>query len=169
MAMLYLMLGYPGAGKTTTAKVICDLTGAEHLSSDEVRLKLFPHPSFSEAEHATLYHYLDKQTEELLAQGKDVVYDANLNRFRHRKEKYDICARLDAKPVLLWIQTPKELAKVRAAHNSRIHLWPQNETPQEMFERISRVIEEPHPDESYIVIDGTKVTLEYIREKLRLR
>lgn len=166
MAQLYLMLGYPGAGKTTTAKVIHELTGAEHISSDAMRLKLFPQPSFSQMEHDQLYRHIDKEVERLLGEGKDVIYDANLNRFRHRKEKYDMCERTGATPVLIWVQTPKELAKSRAIHQSRAHLIPHNETPVSMFERIARVIEEPHPTEAYISVDGTKVTPEYIANKL---
>ena len=168
MAKLYLMLGYPGAGKTTTAKVISELTGAEHISSDETRLKMFPHPSFSESEHSQLYHLLDKRTEEALRAGKDVIYDANLNRYRHRKEKYDICARTGVQPVLIWVQTPKELAKARATGPHRANLVPDNESPQEMFERISRVIEPPHPNEPYVTLDGTKITPDYVRQQLDL-
>lgn len=169
MAKLYLMMGYPGAGKTTTAKIIHELTGAVHICSDEMRLKFFPHPSFSDAEHNSLYRHLDKQTQELLTEGKDVIYDANLNRYRHRKEKYIICERLGAQPVLMWLQTPRELAKVRAAQSSRSHLWPHGESSQEMFERITRSIEDPHPTENYIQIDGTKVTADYVRQKLGLQ
>src|SRR5215207_7043841 len=101
MPTLYLMFGYPGAGKTTTAEAIATLTGAVHLSSDKVRLELFPRPAFSQAEHDALYKTLNLRTEELLRQGKDVVYDANLNRYQHRKEKYDICQQTGATPKLL--------------------------------------------------------------------
>jgi predicted kinase len=165
---LYLMLGYPGAGKSTAAHIIHELTGAEHISSDTLRLKLFPHPTFSAQEHDQLYRELDKRTEELLRAGKDVVYDANLNRFRHRQEKYAICERTGAKALLLWVQTPNELAKTRAVHDSRSHLWPGDETPQGMFERSARVIEEPRTNEPYTVVDGTRVTPAYIAELLGL-
>lgn len=168
MAKLYLMMGFPGAGKTTTAKVISDLTESEHISSDETRLKMFPHPSFSDAEHSQLYRLLDKRTEESLRAGKDVIYDANLNRYRHRKEKYDICARNGTQPVLIWVQTPKELAKARATGSHRANLVPSNESSHEMFERISRVIEPPHPNEPYISLDGTKITPEYVSQQLEL-
>jgi predicted kinase len=163
---LYLMLGYPGAGKTTTAKVISEITGAIHISSDAMRLKMFPHPSFSQTEHDQLYHKIDKEVEQLLKEGKDVIYDANLNRYRHRMEKYVICERTGARPVLLWVQTPKELAKSRAIHESRNHLAPADESLAAMFERISRVIEPPHINEPYVTIDGTKVTPEYVSELL---
>lgn len=168
MAKLYMMIGYPGAGKTTTATVLHNITGAAHLSSDAIRAELFPKPTFTQAEHDELYHYLDHKTEELLKDGKDVIYDANLNRLEHRKTKYDICERTGAEPVLLWLQTPRDMAKERAAHTSRQHLWPPGETPQQMFERIAGVIQEPEANEPYIKVDGTKVTNDYIRGLLDL-
>lgn len=168
MARLYLMLGVPGAGKTTTAKVLHELTGAAHLSSDAIRSALFAEPTFTQAEHDELYRYLDSTTEDLLKAGKDVIYDANLNRFQHRQDKYDICKRTSAQPVLLWLKTPRDMAKERASDVSRQHLWPSNETPEQMFERIAGVIEEPGPNEPFTVIDGTKVTPEYIQEQLHL-
>lgn len=163
---LFLLIGYPGAGKTTTAKVIHKLTGAKHISSDEARTKMFPHPTFSQSEHDELYRMLDQQTEAALREGKDVIYDANLNRYRHRKEKYDICERTGAKAVLLWLHFPRELAKIRAVHESRSRLWPKEEAPHDMFERIVKVIEPPRADEPYIEVDGTKVNAEYIQRLL---
>ncbi len=168
MATLYMMLGYPGAGKTTAAEHIQQLTGAVHLSSDEVRTKIFENPEFSQTEHDTLYSELDRQTKELLSQGKSVIYDANLNRFQHRLEKYDICKRTGANPELIWVQTPKSLAKHRATAIGRLHLVPKNETLSEMFDRIALIIEEPGPDEPYTAIDGTKITSDYISQTLNL-
>lgn len=165
---LYLMVGYPGAGKTTTAKVLHELTRAVHLSSDKIRVELFKKPTFSQEEHDELYRYLDQRTEELLNKGKSVIYDANLNRHRHRKEKYAICQRTGAWPVLLWVQTDKQLAKERATHESRTHLIPPSETAAAMFDRISEIIEPPTIEEHPVIIDGTKVTPEYIAELLKL-
>lgn len=162
------MLGYPGAGKTTTAQVIHELTGAEHLSSDKLRLELFPQPSFSPEEHDALYKTLDERTEALLSQEKDVIYDANLNRYEHRKDKYTICQRTGARPELIWVQTPKEIARQRATDPARQQLVPLGETLPQMFDRIAGIIEEPIADEPYIIVDGTKVTAEYITNKLDL-
>lgn len=161
-----MMFGYPGAGKTTIATLISQLTGAVHLSSDEVRLELFPHPTFSQIEHDALYMELDNRTEQLLHEGKDVIYDANLNRYRHRKDKYDICERAGATPVLIWVQTEKTLSKVRAMHESRQHLWPPGETPAGLFDRVADVLQEPGPGEQFIVIDGVDVTEDKLRKVL---
>jgi len=164
--ILYLMLGYPGAGKTTAAKFIAELTGATLLSSDELRTELFQQPTFSQAEHRSLYEELNKHTEELLRAGIGVIYDANLNRFEHREEKYDICVRTGAKPVLIWVQTPSAMAKARAVHDSRQHLVPPNETPEDMFDRIAKVIEPPKPSEHAITLDGSSLERETVKQAL---
>ncbi len=166
MATLYLMLGYPGAGKTTTAKVIHDLAGAVHLSSDALREELFSPPVFTQEEHDALYKELDVRTEALLGEGKDVIYDANLNRYQHRQDKYAICQRTGAVAKLIWVQTPKEIAKQRATDPARQQLVPLGETLPQMFDRIADIIEEPLPGEPYVVVDGTKVSPEYITDKL---
>ena len=148
------MFGYPGAGKTSAAKIIHELTGAEHLSSDEIRLELFPKPTYTQEEHDSVYATLNKKTEELLRAGKSVIYDANLNRYKHRLEKYDMCERTDAKPVLLWVQAPRELARDRAVMRGHHHLVPEDETFESMFERVTSVIEEPREDEPLYTVSG---------------
>lgn len=165
---LYLMLGYPGAGKTTAAEHIARLTGAELLSSDKIRLELFPQPSFSADEHTQLYKEIDKRTQELLSNGKSVIYDANLNRHVHRQEKYHICETTGATPVLIWRKTPRAVAKTRAEDDSRHLLIPPGETADEMFERIANIIEAPLPDEHPIILEGEDVTESDIKQALGL-
>src|SRR3990167_2582594 len=144
---MYLMLGFPGAGKTTAAKIIAGLTGAVHLASYHIRLEMFPKPKFSEQEHQMLYDEIDRRTKELLMAGKSVVYDANLNRYVHRQEKYEICRRVGVSSVLVWIKIDKELARQRATAAERKHLVPPGEDSQAMFERIVGILEEPRPGE----------------------
>lgn len=162
------MLGYPGAGKTTVAEKIAKLTGAVQLSSDKIRLELFESPKFTTEEHQQLYEAIDARTEQLLKQGKSVIYDANLNRYEHRQEKYDICARVNAAPLLVWRQTPRSIAKMRATDSSRSHLIPANETSAQMFERIADIIEPPHADEHAIVLAGEDITLQDVKTALGL-
>ena len=167
-ANLYLMLGLPGSGKTTAATEIARQTGAIHLSSDAWRLALFPKPTFSEAEHEQLYRILDYFTELLLVQGVDVIYDANLNRLKHRQEKYAISQSLNVTTRLLWVQTDHELAMARRVNDSHDGLRPPYESPAEMFQRIAGIFEAPDIDEPYMTLDGTAITADYIRHKLLL-
>lgn len=164
MAKLYLMLGYPGAGKTTVAEHIHHLTGAVHLSSDKIRLELFPKPTFSEEEHAALYAEIDRRTHDLLAVGEDVIYDANLNRYVHRKEKYDICQQTGATPQLIWVKTATELAKERATvlGVNDPDRRPFGNLDGAVFDRLASEIEPPTQGEKPIVIDGQNVSRESV-------
>lgn len=162
--ILFMMFGYPGAGKTTAAQAIHELTGAAHLSSDALRLELFPNPTYSQEEHDTVYAELNKRTEELLRQGKSVVYDANLNRYIHRLEKYEMSSRTGAKPVLLWVQAPKDLARKRAVMRGHRHLVPKDETFESMFDRVTSVIEEPREDEPVYTVNGNPLDKKAIAE-----
>lgn len=160
-------MGLPGAGKTTVAKIVEEITGAIRLSSDEARVMIWDSPEFTEGEHLQLYEYLDDQTTHLLKAGKSVIYDANLNRFEHRQEKYHLAQGLGVEVKLLWVKTPHEVAKNRRVEDAHHHhLVTKNEDPESMFERIASVIEEPQTDEPCIKLDGTKITHAYVREKL---
>lgn len=154
-------MGLPGAGKTTAAKLLEDMTGATRLTSDEVRCQLWKKPTFDEAEHDALYNHLNDLTEKLLKQGKSVIYDANLNRYVHRQEKYRLANRLNIKTVLFWVQTPEPVAlKRRIELSCHHHLVPSHETPKEMFKRISRAIEPPDNSERFIKINGGEPSAE---------
>lgn len=167
---LFLMMGLPGAGKTTAAKVIEKLTGAIRLSSDEARVMLWPTPNFSDQEHQALYEYLDDRTAELLEAGKSVIYDANLNRKMHRHEKYALASQLGVEVVLCWVKTPRELAKNRRIEDASHHhlVTPKDADPAKMFERVADVIEEPDTTEPVVELDGTKIAPAYVSQALHL-
>lgn len=164
---LYLMFGYPGAGKTTAAKLISELTGAVRLSSDELRMELFPHPVYTEAEHSAVYKTLDERVQQLLGQGKSVVYDANLNRYVHRAEKYAIAKKTGVRPVLIWVKAPRELSKERAVIRGHHHLVPEDETFESMFERVANTLEEPNADEPLQTLSGAYLTKDTVAEMLK--
>ena len=84
---LYLMLGYPGAGKTTTSKVIHALSGAVHLWADQIRRERFGAPTYSHEENLELYDYLNELTSELLRTGQSVIFDTNFNFYKDREIK----------------------------------------------------------------------------------
>ncbi len=156
---LFLMLGFPGAGKTTVSKMIEELTGAVHLWADHERRKRFGEPTHSHEENLKLYAELNTVTDGLLAEGKNVIFDTNFNFYRDRENLRKIAAKHGTHTILIWVRTPKELARERATKDAhKQHTRVLGNMPLEHFERISGNLEPPREGEHVIEFDGTHVT-----------
>lgn len=154
---LYLFIGYPGAGKTTTAEIIAEKTGAEHLWADAERHRMFPNPTHSLEESNELYDRLNSQAEDLLKEGKSVIFDTNFNFYGDRQKLRDIADAVGAETVVVWVTTPKEVSRRRSvgSHMER-NGYPMTMS-EEQFNAIVDKLEPPTKDEKIIKIDGTKL------------
>lgn len=166
--ILYLMLGYPGAGKTTAAKAIHQLTGAVHLWADKIRNERYSHPTHSHQENLELYSYLNELAAELLATGQSVVFDTGFNFYKDREHLRRIAEKHDADTRLVWVQTKVDLARQRATHESHAqrNTYPQV-MPAEQFNRISGDFEPPERGEKYVAMDGINITPETVKQALQ--
>lgn len=165
---LFLMLGYPGAGKTTAALEIHRQTGAVHLWADHIRRERYRHPSYSHQENIELYSHLNELTAELLAAGNSVIFDTNFNFYKDRQRLRQIAREHGARSVLIWVTTPKQVARKRATTNADSqHTRVLGDMPLEAFERMSRNLQPPRTDELTIELDGTMISPAYIKEQLR--
>jgi predicted kinase len=165
---LHLLMGLPGAGKSTFAKLLQKENHAVRLSSDEYRLMLFAKPTFSQKEHDNLYGLIDHNVEHLLQSGHDVIYDANLNRRTHRDEKYRLAAKYNARVILWWLDVPQQLAKQRRIDTQDARLIPDGESSERMFDRVSKVMELPSDDEQAFKVTGIDLTAEKVDKLLNL-
>jgi predicted kinase len=164
---LYLLVGYPGAGKTTVSKIIAQATGAMHIWADHERHKMFQTPTHSALESQQLYTHLNTQAASLLAAGKSVVFDTNFNFFKDREHLRRIALKNGARTVLIWVTTPKELARERSvehSHEQETRIW--GNMPLSDFLRISRHLQPPRPEEQPVKIDGTHIDPEAVRQQL---
>lgn len=160
-------MGYPGAGKTTVARIITQATEGVHLWADFERHVLFDTVTHSREESRVLYDHLNHTADELLAQGKCVIYDTNFNFRADRDKLRAIAARHDAETVVIWMTTDRELARRRATEEStdqETRIWGNMELRD--FDRLSDHLQEPDSDEQVVQIDGTNVDEAVIRDKL---
>jgi len=167
--VLYLMVGYPGAGKTTVAQTVHELTGATHIWTDQVWRDRYDKPSFSADEKRELYDHLNAEVDTLLGEGKSVIYDTNFNYYKDRELMRTLAAKHNADTILFWVQVPKEMAQDRATKNAHLQTTRVfGDIKPSVFEKLTDHLEPPRADEHPIQIDGTKVTSEYISQKLGL-
>ncbi len=168
--ILYMMLGIPGAGKTSIAEYIAEITKAVHISSDQFRKHMFDSPeNITEIEHDQIYDMLDYIAEQILKSGKSVIYDANLNRYIHRQEKYEICDQVGATPKLVWVKADKEIARRRATEQANLHPdhRPFGNMRPETFERLHDQMEEPKKNEDAAIISGNKIDKAEIKRVIK--
>ena len=157
---LYLLIGYPGAGKTTVSKLIAKTTGAVHLWADRERQAMFGQPTHSQQESMQLYDTLNEHAEKLLAAGQSVVFDTNFNFYADRQKLREIAEQQGAETVVVWITLPVEAAKSRAVHTTDSRNGYQVSMSEAQFDTIVSKLEPPHEDEKIIKVDGTKLDRE---------
>lgn len=165
---LFLFVGYPGSGKTTTAEKIHELTGAVHIWADHERKERFSPPTYSRAESEVLYAILNDLTDKLLSEGKSVIYDTNFNFRRDRDLLRRIAASHGARTVVVWVKASLELARHRATEDDK----PQRTRvfgtmARKDFDRISSHLQPPAEEEHVITFDGRHVTKQAVEDALR--
>lgn len=164
---LIATMGYPGSGKTYFSEKLAQQEGFVHLNADRERLRLFKKPQYTKKEHLALSEAMDHIAEELLLQGKSIVYDVNFSRRIHRERVRAIAERAKANYRLVHLVTSEPIAlerlKVRGRDNTQdAELY--RPIDLEIFHRMKNQVEEPDMSEPVIKIDGEASFKEQLRQ-----
>jgi predicted kinase len=158
--LLYIFVGYPGAGKTTVAQTICRLTDAEHIWADKERRQMFG-KRYNSDQSAELYHRLNDMTARWLQSGRSVVFDTNFNYKKDRQHLARIASQHGAQAKLIWLTTSVELSKQRAV-GSRQFI---DMTAAEFDTTVAK-LEPPTDNENPIKIDGSDISETTIKKQI---
>lgn len=151
------MLGYLGSGKSYVSRWLAPHVGGVYLRVDELRLAMFgsDRPELYTPENKALVNNASRYAiRQILKSGQaNVIHDANLHNAREARQ--DIArdaADCRAKAIVVWVQTPLDIAKERT-ETRKITEGHELFEPN-LVEKMAKRLEEPGADELVITIDG---------------
>lgn len=111
--MLIIVCGLPGSGKSTLARLVSKYYSAVYLSSDIIRKKIYPKPTYNEDEKDRVYSEMAGQVEKTLSEGKSVVVDATFYKAKQREFFFTIAKRLNKKIFIIFCSLYENEVKKR--------------------------------------------------------
>ena len=153
---LFLLYGFPGAGKTYFARQLCEELQAAHVQSDRIRNELFEQPRFDKQENRVVTQLMQYMTEEFLNAGVSVVFDVNAMRLSQRRALRDLARKSKADPILVWFQVDPETAYARIDKRDRRKSDDKFAVPltRKQFDILAAGMQNPTSTEEYIVVSG---------------
>ncbi|HSX42648.1 MAG TPA: ATP-binding protein [Candidatus Saccharimonadales bacterium] len=151
---LFLLLGYPGSGKSTFSQELEAARDLTRVNSDDLRRYMFEHIEqiHDPANNPAVFGALDYVTERLLQAGRSVLYDANNNRRAERSKHQKIAELAGARMVVLWVRSPLETAWLRNQQRTPENGYPA--IPRKRYDQIVHALEVPTDNEKAVIISG---------------
>jgi len=118
-ALLVLVSGLPGTGKSHFARVLSKGAPLLILETDVLRKILVADPTYSPEESARLFRACHSLAEELLRAGVPVLLDATNLVERNRERLYHIAEMVGAKLIIVQVEAPPEVVLKRLEGRER--------------------------------------------------
>ena len=152
--VIFLVIGYPGAGKSYFSRQFAEVIDAMHLSDDRLRFELFEEPKYDNNEEHVIERLREYMLEEMVKTGKSIIIDADLNK-TNRKRLKDSLRATKSPFIPIWVQTDLETSFDRASHRDRRQTDDKYTTPMtfEVFDKLQKQFKRPEREEA-IVISG---------------
>lgn len=161
---LYILCGLPFAGKSTLAHALVEQFGFVHIDMDQINKErgfgITGNTSISAEDWAVTYEESYKRTEEALASGKTVIHDS-VNFTRVQRDTLRTIARAHNIPAtVIYVDTPREIAKKRWQHNRMIK--GRNDVRDEDFAEVADNFQAPTEDERVLYFDQSMPSRDWI-------
>ena len=152
---VHVICGFIGAGKTTFAKKLEHQTGAVRITKDEWLIRLIGNdPTIDRfAEYDQKICGLSRDVAfQLVQKGVDVIIDEGFWAREERAEIRDRIARLGAKPILYYLDTPIETIRQRVLGRNDIPGKDSFIISRELLESYLQYWQPPGEDEEYVLV-----------------
>lgn len=153
--VLICLYGFPGSGKSFVSRSLTEHIQMAQVSADRIRNELFANPRYDQQENAIVAHMMNYMSEEFLAAGLSVAYDANSLRASQRRKLRELATKHRAAFLLVWLQIDVESAFARTQQRDKRTNDDKFAAPQsrETFNRLLATMQNPK-EEPYLVISG---------------
>jgi predicted kinase len=111
--VIIMLSGLPGTGKSYLSRKLAERLPFMIVESDAVRKELFPRPSYSARESASVFGVVHYIIRDLLQNNISVIFDATNLEEKHRETIYRIAERTRTKVILVNLEAPPEIVKQR--------------------------------------------------------
>ncbi len=160
---LFMLLGYPGSGKTHFAKQLAERMNIVRLNADATRVaamgtiqKAREFDQETGLLNSIVFGMIDYATAQILESGNSVICDYQHNERSFRDKRALLASEHNAKPIIIWLKAPRDVAILRGAKREELLDQRQHsiEKMEALVEKYANLIEEPGHDELVIEIDG---------------
>jgi len=162
--VLYILCGYPFAGKSTLTKELIDQFGFSLVGIDEINRERGVGQSTGVAvtpeEWDKTYRQAYKRIEQLLGKGKSVIYDATNFTKEQRDIPRKIAQKYNVATKLLFVDVPKEIVYQRLQENRKTNS--RFDVKDEDFAQVVDNFQKPSDDENVLIFDGSIPMVDWI-------
>ena len=145
MPKFYMMVGLPGAGKSTYAKQLAEKNDAHYIASDDYR-EAYLHDIENQDQNDYIFQKMKEDTMYSLSNDKDVVYDATNISYKKRRRFLQEIKAITCEKYCIVMATPYEQCLENNANRDRC-------VPEYVIERMYKSFYMPYYYEGWNYIE----------------